>query len=347
MELGSEQHSRAIWTKLFETVGAEPREDLTIRGVSGIEHSVQAIGVDDKNRRLVIVAAEQDPRIAALMQGDIQARMPNLRVLVARPIAFDMPSFARSFIGQLGQAELNVKEFNETIQKFKAEDGTYPGLQEVIMPLIGPTILAFQKVKLPPLPQLFGIVQQIVMLDWESAFQKQQENPSNFAIPLNDLIKLDGMVLDRKLGVCPIPLYELTEQDWELFTSARNLEAVRERLKALGIYQYFFPAPDQIALGVAERTQASIRDVEEVIKLAPKEGHPLGSSEIVTACSIPGIIEQLIDKGLLVEGELNLSVTESGKTARTKVKFKPREGVLSKLLGRLRLSAHFSAKDFF
>jgi hypothetical protein len=342
---GSDKHSKAIWNNLMRAVGAEPKDTLTIQGESGIEHPVQALGVDEKYRRVVIIAAEQNPRIAALMQGDIQARMPDSRVLIARPIAFDIASVARNFIEQFGKVEFKLQEFEAIVNNLRAEDGTYPGLKEFVTPLVGPTILAFQKVTLPPLAQIFSAIQQLTLIDWESVANKAKQDASNLSIPLQNFIKLDSMELDRKLGVCPIPLYELSEQDWELFVSGPHLETLQEHLKAFGIYQYFFPAPDHIALGLVERTQATKEIVSEAIQLAPRVGHPLGSPELVNTQSFAEMVEQLRASDFLVEGEYNLSVTEPGKVARAKVKFRPRESFLSKLIARLKLSASLSIKD--
>src|SRR5262249_14174453 len=142
------------------------RESPTILGASGINHPAQAIGVDDKHDRVIVVAAEPDPRIAALMQGDIQAIMPRSRVVVARPLAFDIGSFSRSFIQQFGKVEFSAKAFGQLVQSFKADDGTYPGLDKVVAEIIGPTLLAFNKVKLPSLDQFFDIVRQAAIIDW-------------------------------------------------------------------------------------------------------------------------------------------------------------------------------------
>ncbi len=51
---GSDKHSKAIWNNLIRAVGAEPKDALTIQGESGIEHAVQALGVDEKYRRVVM-----------------------------------------------------------------------------------------------------------------------------------------------------------------------------------------------------------------------------------------------------------------------------------------------------
>ena len=48
------------------------------------------------------------------------------------------------------------------------------------------------------------------------------------------------------------------------------------------------------------------------------------------------VIEELQQAGYVAEGEVELTLTPQGQEARTKVKFKPREGFLSKLLASLK-----------
>jgi hypothetical protein len=337
----SEQHVKGVWNVFGRALGAEPRDGVSIRGASGLDHLVEAISVDDKNRRVIIFAAESNPRIAALMQVDIQATIPEARVLIARPIAFDAGSFARRFAEQIGQTEINLKTVAEIVKEIpgqvKAGD-FHPEISD----LIAPFVAAVTKVKLPPLNQILAFVQQAALVDWSAV-------KVPLVIPLANLLTLDSMEADRRFGICPIPLYEFTEQDWELLLSGTALMDIAERLKALGIYQYFFPPPDQITLGMVERGDASVRTISSALDIAPEIGHPLGTSELVRAqAAVPELVEQLTDCGLLVEGEMGLEITETGAQARTTVKFRPREGFLSKLIQRFTVNANVSVspKDF-
>lgn len=83
------------WRTFSFALGAEPRDHLTIRGASGLDHPVQSLSLDEKSRRLIIVSAEPNPRIGALMQVEVQATMPETHVLVARPVVFDLGVLAR------------------------------------------------------------------------------------------------------------------------------------------------------------------------------------------------------------------------------------------------------------
>jgi hypothetical protein len=339
----SEQHVKGVWDAFGRALGAEPRDSPTIRGASGLDHAVEAISVDDKNRRVIIFAAEPNPRIAALMQVDIQATMPDVRVLVARPIAFDAGTFARRFAEQMGQTEIDVHALSEKVKQLEGQ--IKPGeVHPAVAELIRPFVAAVTKVKLPPLNQIFAFIQQAALIDWPTAIKS-----GTLVIPLANLLALDSMEYDRRFGICPVPLYEFTEQDWELLLSGTALADIEERLKALGIYQYFFPPPDQITLGMVERSAASLQTISSALDIAPKIGHPLGASELVRAqAAFPELVEQLTECGLLVEGEMGLEITETGVQARTTVKFRPREGFLSKLIQRFTVNANVSVspKDF-
>ncbi len=171
--------------------------------------------------------------------------------------------------------------------------------------------------------------------------------PGDVAIPLSNFLTVDSMEADRRVGICPIPLYEFSERDWDLFLTGADIEAIAERLKEMGIFQYFFPPGDQVALGLAERANVDAGLLATTIEAAPGIGHPLGTPEIIKdARKAAELIERLQDAGFLVEGELGMEATEKGSAARAIVKFRPRESFLTKLLQRLSLNLSVSPKDF-
>ena len=104
VSMSEDQHSKAVWAAFGRALGADPRDHLTIRRVSRLDHAVEGISVDDKGGRVIIIAAESSPRIAALMQIDVEATMPDAKVLVARPVVFDLPAIARGLVKRLGPA---------------------------------------------------------------------------------------------------------------------------------------------------------------------------------------------------------------------------------------------------
>jgi hypothetical protein len=85
-----------IWDSVARALETEPRDYKVLTGVSGLEHPVQMLGVDEKRNRVIAVSSEPNSRIAALMQVDVQAAMPGMRVLVARPIVVDLGVIVRT-----------------------------------------------------------------------------------------------------------------------------------------------------------------------------------------------------------------------------------------------------------
>jgi hypothetical protein len=81
---------------------------------------------------------------------------------------------------------------------------------------------------------------------------------------------------------------------------------------------------------------------------APQIGHPFGSAELIPGDVKMGeLVDMLKERGFSVEGEVGLELTESGKTSRATVRFKPREGLLSKLSHIFSVKLDLSLKDLF
>jgi hypothetical protein len=347
----NEKNRIQLWRTLSRAIHAELRETQTIRGVSGIDHPVQAIAVDDKGGRVIIVSAEQNARIAALMQGDIQATMPHINVLVARPIAVDLASMARSLLGGFEKAEVNVRQLKAKFAEFQALDqsSSQRFIDKHVSHLIAPARLALQHVTLPIINQLVGAVQQLSYVDWNQVIQSfSADNKENASVSFEGLTTFDNMAIDRQFGVCAIPLYEFTEGDWDLFLSDSRMADVESRLRALNIYQYFFPAPDQLALGLTDKGIHSENDIVAAVSQSAKLGHPLGDSELVpSTTSLTEIVEALRDLDLVAEGELGVELSTEGRNARLNVKFRPREGLLSKIINRFNIKVDASLRDIY
>ena len=54
--------------------------------------------------------------------------------------------------------------------------------------------------------------------------------------------------------------------------------------------------------------------------------------------ALPEVIDALQDRGLIVEGEIGLELGPGGRQMRTSIKFKPREGLISKVKSRFSIS---------
>jgi hypothetical protein len=54
--------------------------------------------------------------------------------------------------------------------------------------------------------------------------------------------------------------------------------------------------------------------------------------------TLPEVIDALHDRGLIVEGEIGLELATEGRQIRSSIKFKPREGLVSKIINRFSIS---------
>lgn len=336
-----------IWSSFSSAINAELREDTEIRGASGLTHQVQAIAVDDRTRRVIIVAAEADPRMAALIQSDVQASMPNAKVLIARPIAIDVSMIARSFLEPFNIREFDFESARKFLQDIQSKEDNET--KALIKPLGDSDFLNFPKifenVSLPYIDQIKSVISQSAIIPWQDIFNLLSDTAKTGIIDLRALLARDTISADLEAGICPIPLYQFSEDDFELFRDGRRIEECRERIKSIGIYQYFFPAPDQLALGLVENGVTDRNSILRDAKLAPEMGHPFGDVEIVdSSTQIKDLVESLSDRKLIVEGEFGFEISPEGKTVRGLIKFSPREGLIAKVLNRV--SLNISPSDF-
>jgi len=328
----------AIWGNISRALGAEPREYPTVTGVSGIEHQFLSIAVDEAARRIILVSAEPDPRITALTQVDIQATLPESRVLIARPIVIDLGFLARALERSLGSTEIRLNELAALLKTMPKEDQA-----EFVSQFAGGVInrisTAFKHVTLPTLAQIVTVIQQAANIDWPTTLSSANQPETGLVIPLRGLLEIDNLATDRKYGICPIPLYELTDEDSELLNSRGNIDEIKARLRKLGIYQYFFPAADELAIGFVDRGVHNAEGVAHAASRAAELGHQISSTELVEAPSEVGdIIDALQEAGYLVEGEMGLDTGPNGNSFRLNVKFRPQEGLFDKVLKRLNVN---------
>ncbi len=327
-----------IWGNIARALGAEPREYPMVTGTSGIEHQFLSIAVDETAKRIILVSAEPDPRITALTQVDIQATFPESRVLIARPIAIDLGFLARALEKSLGSTEIRLNELTTLFNSIPKEDQA-----EFVNKFAGGVInrisAAFKHVTLPTLAQIITVIQQAANIDWPTTLSSANQPETGLVIPLRGLLESDNLATDRKYGICPIPLYELTDDDWELLNSRDDIDEIKRRLRELGIYQYFFPAADELALGFVDRGVHSMEGVARAASRTAELGHQISSTELVHAPSQVGdIIDALQEAEYLVEGEVGLNIGPNGNSFRLNVKFRPQEGLFDKVLKRLNVN---------
>lgn len=190
---------------LISALEAEPQTATRVSGASGYEHHLLGVGVDHDRRRLILISPEAEARVAAMVQADIQAASPEVKVITARP-HFDDPAAYASH--------------------------TLPRSTDVLMWRIR---------------RLSGITSRHAMTSIAEAVE---------------LRELDSEILRRRLceaditaGLCPLPLYEFTDEELELLFFKPDVDATRAILTRHEIQQYFFPPPDQVVLGLIDREQ--------------------------------------------------------------------------------------------
>jgi hypothetical protein len=337
---------RRLWSSFGKALGAELRETPSIRGASGLEHRLQALCVDDKIGRIILFSDEPNPTVAALIQGDVQASFPDSKVIVARPIVLDLGALVRSIFSDAATAKFTHAEFKKVsdelgkINKLPEKEKTSRLNQPpfAAYSAMGKAVSnAISNVQIPVLSHIGTLVEQASHIDW---VQVSEALKSEGEISLSHLYEYDSAAIDREYGVCPIPLYEMTENDWELFLGGTHIDEMRERLKALNILQYFFPAADQLALGLAERGVADRRSITEIVDAAPSQGHPFGEMELISSAGdIREVIDSLSDRHYVTDIDHLIKVTAEGTMARTKIRATPRESVISKLLNRFKFEA--------
>ncbi len=341
-----------FWKNVLRAVEADPRPALSIRGASGFSHPVVSVGVDEKRRRVVVISGESDARSAALAHGDIQAAMPSLKVMMARPAVINLGEAARVFTEILGTVSIGAKElqwFSENQDTIKEQ------IQPIGLKIFGGvrdfTVNPFSIATVNLIAVWKDIIQQLSLIEMETKPQENhpQESTNQSTTPtfhFNKLIALDPAETDRRLGVCSIPLYGFSPEDVNKLQTGRDIEAVRDVLRRYDILQYFFPPADQLTLGIAEQISSSPVDIVDRLIRTPEVGHPFGQLEIVGSDVKPiDMIAALKEQGFLVEGEVGMEITDKGKSVRAQVRFKPREGIFARLANIFSVKVDLNLKD--
>ncbi|RUM00655.1 hypothetical protein [Rhizobium chutanense] len=343
---------QTIWKSFCTALGAEYREHKEIQGSSGLIHPVQAIAVDEVKKRLIVVSAEYNPRIAALMRVDIQATLPDTKVLVARPIAVDLAHTARMLFsdGGGGIDYTKVIKIAQTLGKGKGNGkGDKDLLEKQFGPQLTPIFDGIKRSGLPIRSHILHTLEQASSIDWSQLKFSQHTEALGLMLQGIQLVQgLDNLAEDRQQGICPIPTYEFSDHDWEVFLRGKEIDEIQERLKALNIFQYFFPPKDSFALAMVDNGKGNLPDIAAAAQLAEAGGHELSKNEIVPDVSkLPDILEALKDLGYIAEGEMSWEMTESGENARRSVRFRPRESLMAKLIGQFSAKLNMDLKDLF
>jgi hypothetical protein len=342
----------------MRAVEFEPRETTSVRGASGIQHPTIAVGVDEDRRRLIIISGNLDAYSASLAQSDIQANIPSVQVIMARPIAVNLPGLANTISGLLGRSSMKLDELGEYLSRLSeylsASTKFLPNQEEEARRWFKPiSEIINTAAPLNATAQILEIMGQLGKIRVETIEERSQasttENPvstKQVVLNLERLMSTDPTEGDRQLGICGVPLYGFSLSEVEIIQRGTDIEVIKDLLRRHDLLQYFFPAPDQLALGLVDRGATKVSELIDHLTQAPALGHPFGPPEIVPpATSFTKVIDTLKERKLLTEGEIGLEITPEGQSIRATVRFKPREGLLSKLINRF--SFNIDLKDLF
>ncbi len=338
-----------IWEAFCRALRTEYREAREIRGTSGLVHPIEAIGVDEKNNRIILVSSEASPRIAALMRIDVQSTMPSVRVLVARPLAIDLAHAARvMFFTENGTLDVAKLFAAGTILSQGGDAGKT--LWSLLEPEASEIIGNMKKSSLPLRSIVTSIIEQMSVFDWSKV--SRPADGDGLVQPATDILtqvsQIDNLSGDRVQGICPIPTYELSENDWELFHENKELEKIEERLKSLDVYQYFFPPADRLALGLVDRGMSTESEIASAFSVAESQGHRIAGNSIVPdATDLHETMVGLREKGYVLEGEFSTELTENGRNIRSTVRIRPSEGLITKLIQIVSIKVNIDLKDIF
>ena len=329
--MSEESKPLPFWKIFVQGVECRPIETTVIRGASGLEHHALCIGIDEARKRLVFVSDDQDPRAAVLIRGDVQAALSSFHVIFARAIQVNLGRAGRELMEPVAfdKEALEDPMFIVNVLKGAIEIGLKP-----LTRLRSLGVLTFESVdKIDFGLHTFNraIAQKL------PKFEEERWKEKN-AFLLKLLREYDPLAEDLRYGVCPIPLYDFSDKQFESMLEEQNAEVVQEILRQHDIFQYFFPSSDHLALGLIDRGISNKNALLTELRRLPKEGHPYGRSEITDARTLLKTIGELQERGLVVEGGLTIETSEKGTAVRQTVKFKPREGLVSKIINRFKIA---------
>lgn len=320
----------AFWGNILRALGTEPRFVSSIKGSSGIEHPVFVAGVDDTRKRLLVVSRERESRHAAMLFADVQAAMTPYKVVIVRPIAVNVGHIARQLV---------IDKVDLTAQPARPFGRIFSHIQSEVISQSFRAANYIETMVFDSLGETFSQMDISELLEKAESTKHEPGVPTDLDFGMEKWLKVDPLHQDREAGVCSFPLYDFSNGELESVVSSRDSAEIRDLLGRHEVLQYFFPAPDQLALGLIDR-RASNRSVDVIagVRTAPDLGHPFGSMELIDdKTPLTSMIDALKERKLIVEGEIGYEVAEAGKVTRSRISFKPREGIVSKLLNQIEL----------
>jgi hypothetical protein len=275
--------------------------------------------------------------------------MSDTRVLIARPAIVNLGIIASSVVDLLGFSEITVGNFRTALQRVGKFDQSEVSDKGVILldSVVGPAVNALSKIRVPIVGQITSILQQAANMDLSEMISVMWDaTPEENIIDLNKLRSTDNLALDRKYGVCPIPLYEFTQDDWELFNS-NDTNNVEKRLMELGVYKYFFPPKDELVVGFVDRGIRSFDSLSDAVERTEGLGHGIASNTLLDSDKgIVDLLSALKEAGYVADAEFGLETGPQGRVFRSKVSARPQESLLEKILKRLSFNLNVDPSSF-
>ena len=351
------------WAGFARGLGFEPREQAELIGQSGQTHQFASLAIDEKQKRLLLVSKLLDPKMASLVHWDVATALPEYRILTTRQVTLDFQMLAQAAVRVTGSPILNLAtilpsptervsgrknkkkktDAHEEISKVPLVDATKEALGRFAEPFI-PFVRAAEGSGIGFAEHLISIVRQATAYDWPNIISNNAKGETIFNI--ESILKIDGQMWDRESGICPFPIYEMSEVELELLKSGTDIEAIHELLNRIGISQYFRPPVDQAALAIIDRGMGIPERIKAAVDVLQSSGHLLTDSELLPPTkSIPELLEQLTEAGYIAEGERQIEITKDGKTIRDSIKYRPREAAFFKLFRNLSISVE--TKNWF
>jgi hypothetical protein len=221
---------KTFWGSIIRGIGAKPYDISAIKGSSGIEHHTLSVGVDQEEKRLILIMKETSARAISLMHADIQSEYPQIKVITAYPIPSGRNIFETTSLSFL------LDDSVENLWLGKESELKIRGVLEKIKDRIDLVFPADLK------------------KDWHTDDIRRALRPMAGRKP-SDKFHDKYLVLNKiavrtefDKGICQIPIYNFTDEEFALLIFAGSELDIKYILNNNGIYQYFFPPPDNVAL---------------------------------------------------------------------------------------------------
>lgn len=342
-QINKQNMHQNFWNGFYKTLNCEYKEVSEIKGLSGIVHQVNSMGINHDEKRIIISQNEQDARILAMAQTDIAGRLKDYNVLMVRPVPINLSKTFTHISLLLGSNIMSLKDLSEGNKDGSDDDIVNKNKEQIesIFKGISPQIEIIQKTSLNLVPIFKELVHQLSHLK----FIQDLEDKDQFEVDFGQILGFNPLVFDNAAGVCPLPFYNFTLDEAESFLKPKNIEENIQILKKHNIYQFFYPPADSLALGLIESKPDKESNIIKTVSEVPLIGHPFGENEIIDANKIDDIVEALKDKGLAVEGEIGMTITKEGVERRAIVKFSPRESIFKRISNMISIKVDFNLKD--